>query len=226
MKGNLKSYIIICSAIIVIGFVLILGGIYVSGNKISRMENELSDVLQSNIETEQKLNDMKNDYRKKISSASTRVVGVASTDMVTEMQYIIDTIKPLYNWRSDADYNKARDIVEKQIGSDSVYMMNIMPPLFRKDVSGEEYKVSLDKLGLKSKCTNIKVFPGEKEGNKRGYYVIVEYIPYYDNDIEKQEHLTRKRHILYVIMNKADKIRSIDASSAKDIKNYDTGTNQ
>lgn len=224
MKSN-KIYFLIgfCFILIAVGSLFI--GMKNLANKEARLETQLAEITDKKEQAEQDLEIARNKYRDQVAAASLEETGAHSDQVIRDIRYIADTLKPAYNWTSSSEYSTARDTIISQIGEDNIFAKNIMPPLKTTDASGKEYTISLDENDLNMKCVLIDVFPAKEEKGKSAYYALVSFIPYYGNDIEKQEHLTRKRQILYIVMDSANKMKSISASDADEIRNYDTGNN-
>lgn len=224
MKSN-KVYFLIGICFIL----LAVGSVFVSMENLENKEIKLNAKLDNMIEQKEKaqeeLDIARNKYRDQIAAAALQETGAHSDSMIRDMKYLADVIKPMYNWQSSAEYTKARDTIVEQIGEYSIYAVDVIPPLVTKDVSGKDMRYSLDEDDLNMKCMMVDIFPAKEVKGKSAYYAIVEYIQYYGNDIEKQDHLTRQRQILYIVMDSADKIKSIDASNTEDIRKYDTGNN-
>lgn len=217
-KSSNGKYILLGFCFIVFAILFTIVGIRNSSNDMTQAEQQLSEILASNEESQAKLDKAHEDYQKKLAAASIGGVGTDADKISTEAKFLMDTIQPAYSWTSNSEYNDARDNIENQIGSDNLFMKNIMPSL-------EAEHVSLDEMNLKMKCMDIKVIPANNVKDKSAYYVLVEYIQYYGEDIKKQDHLTRNRQLLHVVMDSSDKIKSIKAVGMEDIRVYDTGTN-
>lgn len=216
-SGNGK-YVLLGLCFVVFAILFTIVGINNSSNDLTKAENQLSELLASNEEAQAKLDKAHEDYQKKLAAASVSGVGTDSDKISNEAKFLIDIIQPAYNWTSNNEYNEARGNIENQIGSDNLFMRNIMPSL-------EAEHLSLDEMNLKMKCMDIKVIPANNVKGKSAYYVLVEYIQYYGEDIKKQEHLTRNRQLLHVVMSSSDKMKSIESVGMEDIRVYDTGTN-
>lgn len=217
-KSNNGKYILLGLCFVVFAILFTIVGIRNSSNDLTQAEQQLSEILASNEESQAKLDKVHEDYQKKLAAASIGGVGTDSDKISVEAKFLMDTIQPAYSWTNNNEYNDARDNIESQIGSDNLFMKNIMPSL-------EVEHVSLDEMNLKMKCMDIKVIPASNVKDKSAYYVLVEYIQYYGEDIKKQDHLTRNRQLLHVVMDSSDKIKSIKAVGMEDVRVYDTGTN-
>ena len=218
MRKSNRTYMIMGLCFIVIAILFTLVGVRNLNNELTDAESQLSEIISSNEENQAKLDAARDTYEKKLAQVSISNVGTDSAKIKQETQFITETIKPAYSWIDDNTYNEARGTIESQIGSDNIFMKNILPSL-------DAEHISLNEQDLHMKCMKFHVFPATKAKGHSAYYALVEYIQYYGEDIQKQDHLTRNRHILYVVMDSSDKIKSIKATSAEDIRVYDTGNN-
>lgn len=224
MKSN-KIYFLIGFCFILIAAGAVFVGMKNLSHREARLETQLAELTDKKEQAEQELDVARNKYRDQVAAASLEETGAHSDRVIRDIKYIADTLKPAYNWTSSSEYSNARDTIVDQIGEDSIFAKNVIPPLETTDASGKAYTISLDENDLNMKCMLIDVFPAKEKKGKSAYYALVSFIPYYGNDIEKQEHLTRKRQLLYIVMDAENSIKSIEASDAEDIRSYDTGNN-
>ena len=215
---NNRRYIVIGVCFVLFALLFTVIGIHNLNADMSKAEAELSSITSSNEKSREELDALRNAYQGKLAAASASNIGTNTDKITRDVRFITELIKPAYSWESDSDYNEARSAIEAQIGSNNTFMSNVLPSL-------EDEHISLDAQDLNMKCMRIDVFPGKTVKGKATYYALVEYIQYFKDDIKKQDHLTRNRQVLYVVMESANKVKSIDAVNAEDVRTYDTGNN-
>lgn len=206
----------ICAAII-----LAVIGIYKQSLEISKLEESLDkEMLQ--IEEAKIARDASEksfaDVRDKAMNEKMKIEGVV---LDKDMEVIKEVLTPAYNWTSNEEYDLARSTLEKTLPEDSLYLKNIMPDRRYADRSGKTR--NLTKEGLKCYCDNIQIYPAYKndEGSV-SYYVIMDYISYKNDDIQKHDHLTVDRQILTAKMNSEHKLIDIELEQCDSIVNYRT----
>ena len=224
IKSN-KVYFLIGICFILLSLSAVFVGVKNLDHKEARLEAELSEAVSSREKAQKDLESARSYYTKQISTAFSEETGNTSDGIEKDVEYLTKILKPMYNWNNSDEYSSARSKIVSQIGEDNLFARDVIPPLETKDVAGRELITSLNRDDLNMKCMLVDVFPAKKVKGKSAYYALISYIQYYGDDIEKQEHLTRNRQILYIIMDSENKIKSIKAFSAEDIVNYHTGHN-
>ena len=156
----------------------------------------------------------------KRDEAMKNVLKIDANILTQDMESIRKVLTPAYSWTSNQEYDAARNTLSKTLPEDSGYLQYIL--VDRSTYNRDGTVLNLDKDGLKCSCEKLDIYPFRTDSKTREYNVLVDYISYKNNDIEKHDHLTVDRQILVVTVNDKHEITNIDLEQCDSIVNYRT----
>lgn len=183
-------------------------------DKLNERMVQMEELKAAHNASETAFNEVRDDAMKE-------AMGVKGATLTKDMKEIKKVLEPAYSWTSNQEYDAARATLEKTLPEDSPYLERIL--IDRKEYNRDGTTFNLDEQGLKCYCDNIRIYPAYIADNKnRVYHVVLDYISYKNNAIEKHDHLTVDRQILTVTVNNERQIVDIDLEQCDSIINYRT----
>lgn len=216
-----RRTIILMICLVLLALALCFVAIHNQANQETALEDKLNERMLT-MEEEKARHDESaaafNDFRDK---AMKDAMGVDGKTISKDTKAIKKILEPAYSWTSNQEYDVARANLAKTLPEDSAYLERIL--VDRTKYNADRTVFDLDAQGLKCFCDALRIYPAYVAKDKtRVYHVVVDYISYKNNAIEKHDHLTVDEQILTVSVDDKSQIVDIAMEQCDSIVNYET----
>lgn len=220
MAAN-KRIIILMACLIVTALSLCFVAIHNQKSHEAAIENQLNEKMLQIEEAKATYKKSKVAFDDVRDDAMKNAMGIDGETLSKDMKAITKILTPAYDWKNNQEYDAARSTLEKTLPKDSAYLERILVDRNTYNKDGTIY--NLDEQGLKCSCEAVRTYPAYVDKNgERVYHVVLDYISYKDDAIERHDHLTVDRQVMTVHVNDKEQIVDIELEQCDSIVNYRT----